>query len=601
MKHEQETQSDNPQLVLHGIAGSRGISIGKVLLVYSSTGGIPQYEIDDADIDDELERFKAAVGMAIKAIDLILSGKKDSAGAVAESEANHHAVLESHRLMLQDPDFHERVASLAHISHQNIEWIVHLAIKELTDKLGAARSEYLRERISDLQDIERRLLNQLLGRELPDLKNLGSDKILVCDDLLPSDAICMDKRHVLGVAMDHGGKTSHTAILTRAFEIPSVLGLGKISSEAKHDDIIIIDGNSGVVVLRPDSKTLKEYQQRQKDWQKREVRLMRLTQLPAETRDGKLIHLKANIEIPEEVDSVISHGADGVGLYRSEFLFLQSAELPDEDSQYEIYSRVLESLPGRPVTIRTLDLGGDKLFAGRLEYQEKNPILGWRAIRMCLAEKELFRTQLRALLRASAHGNLRIMFPMISGLDELNQAIAMYQSVRAELVQEAVPMAASIPIGVMIEIPSAAMISDILARKVDFFSVGTNDLIQYTLAVDRGNEKVAYLYEPFHPAVLRMLMLIIKNAHANAIPVAMCGEMASDPLAALILLGLGLDEFSMGAVAIPEVKQIIRSVTLLEAEELVGTIMDMKTHEEIYHYISQLMEKRFEYSINNQG
>ncbi|MFW6364103.1 MAG: phosphoenolpyruvate--protein phosphotransferase, partial [Spirochaeta sp.] len=395
--------------------------------------------------------------------------------------------------------------------------------------------------------------------------------------------------------MDQGGKTSHTAILTRAFEIPAVLGLSRVSDAAKHGDTIIIDGGAGRVVLRPDAKTMREYEQKRREWRKREVRLMRYTNLPAETRDGKLIFLKANIEIPEEIDSVISHGADGVGLYRSEFLFLQSGSIPDEEAQYRVYSQVLESMSGKTVTIRTLDIGGDKLFPGRFDHRDKNPILGWRAIRLCLSEKQLFRTQLRALLRASAHGKLRIMFPMISGLDELNQVFDLYREVYEELQREAVPVAAYIPIGIMIEIPSAAVISDILAKRVDFFSIGTNDLIQYTLAVDRGNERIAYLYEPFHPAVLRMLTLIIRNAHANGIPVAMCGEMAGDPLATLILLGLGLDEFSMGAVAIPEVKQIIRNVTLLEAEELVGTIMDMKSHEEIHGYIAQLMEKRFDY------
>ncbi|MFW5800964.1 MAG: phosphoenolpyruvate--protein phosphotransferase [Spirochaeta sp.] len=586
MKHEQETD----MVVLNGIPVSPGIAIGSALVFTSLGSSIPQYDISPADAENEIVRFQAALDAAIYEIDEVIRQKSDQ-----PNNDDSISMLESHRLMLQDPDMQEQVTKLVTAKRQNVEWIFHGVIQEIMDKLNLSENEYLRERISDLQDVERRVLNRLIGRNLPNLRKLNSDKILICDDLMPSDAISMDTRHVLGVAMDQGGKTSHTAILTRAFEIPAVLGLSRVSDAAKHGDTIIIDGGAGRVVLRPDAKTMREYEQKRREWRKREVRLMRYTNLPAETRDGKLIFLKANIEIPEEIDSVISHGADGVGLYRSEFLFLQSGSIPDEEAQYRVYSQVLESMSGKTVTIRTLDIGGDKLFPGRFDHRDKNPILGWRAIRLCLSEKQLFRTQLRALLRASAHGKLRIMFPMISGLDELNQVFDLYREVYEELQREAVPVAAYIPIGIMIEIPSAAVISDILAKRVDFFSIGTNDLIQYTLAVDRGNERIAYLYEPFHPAVLRMLTLIIRNAHANGIPVAMCGEMAGDPLATLILLGLGLDEFSMGAVAIPEVKQIIRNVTLLEAEELVGTIMDMKSHEEIHGYIAQLMEKRFDY------
>ncbi len=592
MKHKQEERC--PQQIVEGIAASSGIAIGPALVFGSNGSAVPQYDIGEHDLEAEMQRFLASVESAVAALDKILEVQKKDQEVDGGQRV---AMLESHRLMLRDPDLHDRVQELLAEKMQNAEWILHTSIQEMVEKLGRSTSEYLRERASDLQDVERQLLNALMGWQMPDLVNLDSDYILVCDDLLPSQAITMDKRHVLGLAMDHGGKTSHTAILTRAFEIPSVLGLRSISAIAQNGDTVIVDGSSGTVVVRPDAVTLQHYRQKQKAWQKREVRLMRYTQLPAETRDGKLIQLKANMEIPEEVDSVLTHGADGVGLYRSEFLFLQSATMPDEQMQYEVYSRVLDDLPGKSVTIRTLDLGGDKLFPGNMDYHEKNPILGWRAIRFCLSETDVFRTQLRALLRASAHGKLRIMFPMVSGLEELNQALELLREVREELLREAVPMAANIPVGVMIEIPAAAMISDILARKVDFFSIGTNDLIQYTLAVDRGNERVAYLYEPFHPAVLRMLTVIIRNAHLNGIPVAMCGEMAGDPLASLILLGMGLDEFSMGAAAIPEIKHIIRSFTLLEAEELVGTVMEMKTHDEIYQYISQLMEKRFDFTF----
>ncbi|AFG38023.1 phosphoenolpyruvate--protein phosphotransferase [Spirochaeta africana] len=589
MKYEQEPET----VLLQGIAVSPGIAIGKALVFSSLNSHIPQRDIEQSDVEAERQRFHAALAAAASE----LQAETRRLEKLGDS-ADQAAMLESHTLMLQDPELQDQVDKLLSIKLQNAEWIVHGVIQELINKLGRSQHTYLRERTSDLQDVERRILNHLMGRDLPNLHQLGEEQILVCDDLMPSDAIRMDTRNVLGVAMDQGGKTSHTAILTRAFEIPAVLGLSTVSDQANHGDTLILDGSTGTVILRPDARQLRDYQQRQRDWHRREVRLMRYTNLPAETRDGKLIFLKANIEIPEEVDSVLSHGADGVGLYRSEFLFLQSGSIPDEETQYRVYSQVLEALPGKTVTIRTLDIGGDKLFPGRFDHQDKNPILGWRAIRLCLSETDLFRTQLRALLRASAHGKLRIMFPMVSGIEELNQVLALYDSVVEELHREAVPMAAYIPVGIMIEIPSAAVVSDVLAKRVDFFSIGTNDLIQYTLAVDRGNERVAYLYEPFHPAVLRLLTTIIRNAHANGIPVAMCGEMAGDPLATLILLGLGLDEFSMGAAAIPEVKQILRNVTLLEAEELVGTIMDMKSHDEIQSYVAQLMEKRFDYRTN---
>jgi phosphotransferase system enzyme I (PtsI) len=324
---------------------------------------------------------------------------------------------------------------------------------------------------------------------------------------------------------------------------------------------------------------------------------MRLNNLPAETRDGKLIYLKGNIEVVEEVDGVLSHGADGIGLFRSEFLFMRPDGLPSEDEQLAAYRRVLEAMNGEPVTIRTLDVGGDKVSSAINPGDEKNPILGWRAIRVCLSEKELFRTQLRAMLRASVHGKLRIMFPMISGVPELNQALEILDEVRNDLRGRDVPFDEDIPIGIMIEVPSAALISDTLARKVDFFSIGTNDLIQYTIAVDRGNERTAYLYQPFHPAVLRLIKLVIDNAHNEGLPVAMCGEMAGDPLASVVLLGLGLDEFSMSAVGIPEVKRIIRSVSLAEAEELAGDIMEMRSAAEIDRAVREHMKQHFDLAV----
>ncbi len=407
----------------------------------------------------------------------------------------------------------------------------------------------------------------------------------------------MNKRMVKAIVMDAGGKTSHTAIIARSFEIPAVLGLSSITRLVQGDEQIIVDGNSGVVIVDPDEETLEKYHRILNRWQEHEVRLMRLNTLPAETRDGKLIFLKGNIEIPEEVDGVINHGASGIGLYRSEFLFLRPSGLPTEDEQYEAYKQVLEAMENRPVTIRTLDIGGDKFSEKIGTHNEKNPILGWRAIRLCLSRLDLFRTQLRALLRASMHGRLQIMFPMISGVHELNRALDILSEVKDDLRSEEIPFADEIPVGIMIEVPSAALTSDILARKVDFFSIGTNDLIQYTIAVDRGNERVAYLYEPFHPGVIRLIKTIIDNAHAEGLSVAMCGEMAGDPLASVVLLGLGLDEFSMSAVGLPEVKQIIRSVSLAEAEELAGRIMELRDTDDVDRAVKDYMQQRFDLEV----
>jgi phosphotransferase system enzyme I (PtsI) len=505
--------------------------------------------------------------------------------------------LDTHIMMLKDPEFAERVERKLRDSKENVEWILHLVIQEMVDRLGTSTDEYLRERASDFQDVAKRVLGHLMYRDRFVLSDLDEDVILVTHDLLPSDAVAMNKRRIRAMAMDAGGRTSHTAIIARSFEIPAVLGLSNVSRMACTGDQMIVDGNRGIVVLAPDDATSRRYRAIEQEWHEREVRLMGLNDLPAETRDGKLITLKGNIEVPEEVDSLFAHGADGVGLYRSEFLFLKPGQLPSEEEQFRAYRSVLEAMGEKPVTIRTLDIGGDKVVPELEDIGERNPILGWRAIRFCLSNLELFRTQLRALFRASVCGNLEIMFPMISGIEELGRTMEVVEEVRSDLKGEGIPVAEEIPFGIMIEVPSAAMTSDILARRSDFFSIGTNDLIQYTLAVDRGNEKIAYLYEPFHPGVLRLLQMVIDNAHANGISVGMCGEMAGDPSAAIILLGLGLDEFSMSAFTIPEVKRIIRSVTLAEAQEVVGTVMDMKSYHDIDEYVRELMEDRFDVRV----
>ena len=576
---------------IRGISASPGISLGRVFVFLDDSPTIPRYKIENHHIPKELRRFEDAREKATAELSGLKERGKDE---LSEEETEF---LDTHMMMLADPEFGERVERQLRESKENVEWILHVVIEEMVDRLGNSSDEYLRERAADFHDVARRVLGHLMYRDRIVLSDLSEDVILVAHDLLPSDAVAMNKRRVKAIAMDAGGRTSHTAIIARSFEIPAVLGLSMISRTVSSGDEMIVDGNRGLVIVNPDKATRERYREIEKEWHEREVRLMGLNDLPAETRDGKLIRLKGNIEVPEEVDSLFAHGADGVGLYRSEFLFLKPGHLPSEEEQFRAYRSVLESLGEKPVTIRTLDIGGDKVVPELEDVGERNPILGWRAIRFCLSNLDLFRTQLRALLRASMYGNLEIMFPMISGVEELQRVMEIVEEVRSDLRSEGIAVAEEIPFGIMIEVPSAAITSDILARHSDFFSIGTNDLIQYTLAVDRGNEKIAYLYEPFHLGVLRLLRTVIDNAHANGISVGMCGEMAGDPSATLILLGLGLDEFSMSAFTIPEVKRIIRSVTLAEAEEVVGTAMEMKSYNDIDAYMRKLMEERFDVRV----
>lgn len=572
-----------------GISASPGIYIGNIFLYLDDIQQVPRYEIDDKDIEAELERFHTAATKAGAEI-RVLQEKTNSTMGSEESR-----LLDSHMLMLKDPEFIRRIEENLKEEQLNIEWILYKTARELVMMLESSQDDYLRERSVDIHDVANRVYNHLVYRDRISFSDITENVILVTRNLLPSDALTLNGSTVKGIAMDMGGKTSHTAILARSFEIPAVLGLSNITKHARNGVEMIVDGNTGTVILEPDTATLKAYLEKMKEWQHREMELLSLNELPAETRDGKAIQLMGNIEIPEETESVIAHGATGIGLYRTEYLFLLPGDFPSEEIQFEEYSRVLKDMEGHgSVTLRTLDIGGDKVIPGLEGLDEKNPILGWRAVRFCLSMQDIFRTQLRAMLRASVYGELRIMFPMISGLEELESVLEILVEVKNDLKKENIAFKENVPVGIMIEVPSAALISDLLAKKVEFFSIGTNDLIQYTIAVDRGNEKIAYLYEPFHPGVLRLLKIVIDNAHAAGIPVGMCGEMAGYPLATVLLLGLGLDVFSMSAFTIPEVKKIIRSVSLSEAEEFVGIVMEMKSAREIDEYVRKWMNERFD-------
>jgi phosphoenolpyruvate-protein phosphotransferase (PTS system enzyme I) len=566
-----------------GISASPGIARGKAFLFLEDRFTIPRYDITPVQIDAEYARFIDALGKASAEVRDLVTGRDGG-------------LFEAQLLMFDDPDLKDKVRAALGQSLRNVESVVQQIVEQMTGKLAQSESQYLRERVVDFTDVGDRIQGHLLSRKRTRLSDISEPVILVTHNLMPSDTLGLDRALVLGIAADAGGKTSHTAILARALEIPAALGLREVSRTVADGDEVIVDGNEGRVVVGPDQPTRALYDERRRVWERKYVMLKAQRDLPAETTDGRLLSVEANIEVPEEADSVLAHGADGIGLFRSEFLFLQPGRFPTEDEQYAAYASVLTAMKGRPVTIRTLDLGGDKVMPGFPDAADGNPLLGWRAIRFCLARPEVLRTQLRALLRASVHGSLRIMFPLISGAGELDRIEQVLAEVKADLGRERTSFREDIPVGIMIEVPSAAVTSDILAARSDFFSIGTNDLIQYTLAVDRGNEKVAYLYEPFHPGVLRLIRTTIENAHARGIPVGMCGELAGDPLATVVLLGLGLDSFSMGPIGIPLIKKIVRSVGILEAETFVRGLLPLGSGAEIERAVRQWMEERLEFS-----
>jgi phosphotransferase system enzyme I (PtsI) len=430
------------------------------------------------------------------------------------------------------------------------------------------------------------ILRNLVGEELEKISGIDEKAIVVAHDLSPADTAQMDREKIIGFATDIGGKTSHTSIIARAMEIPAVGGLENVTDQVETGDHIIVDGLSGRIIINPCEATFKEYLDRQRRYRYLEKEIHKYADLPAETIDGKRIHIAGNIEIMDEIPALVSHGAEGIGLYRTEFLYLNRTSPPDEDEQFEAYLEVLRKVAPDPVTIRTLDVGMDKFMRFFDHPLELNPAMGLRSIRFCLKEKPLFKVQLRAILRASAHGRLRIMFPMISGVDELRKARALLDEAMEELDREGIEYDRSLEVGIMIEVPSAALVADLLAVEVDFFSIGTNDLIQYALAIDRVNEHVAYLYQPLHPAVLRLIKQVVDAGHRAGIRVGMCGEMAGEPLYAMVLLGMGLDELSMNAYSIPRVKKVIRGANMKAARELVKEVLVLPTAEDIMLYLA---------------
>jgi len=568
---------------LIGIPASPGVAIGRVHPVDRRRARVPRYHIEAEKIDAELARLDAAVKLSVSQLQAI----RQSLG-----EGTQGDILDAHSMMASDPSVLGSARSLVEEELLNAEWAMKRVFREVSEKLG--NDGYLAERRADLDEVCDRIVHNLIGESPVTVAELPpEDAIIVAFDLSTADAaVLLSSGKVKGLVTDFGSKTSHTAILARALEGPCVVGTGQASELTQLGDLIALDGGTGEVLISPEAEDLLRFEQARADSKSREASLLEERDLPAVTAEGRRIGLWANIEFPEEVPSVLAHGGEGVGLYRTEFLYLNREELPTEEEHYRAYASILTAMEGKPVTIRTLDLGGDKLPIGHRSH-EANPALGLRAIRFTLKHPQLFRTQIRAMLRASTLGNLRIMLPMIAAVGELREAKAQIAAIKAELLREGHKVAEEIPLGIMIETPAAALGADRLGRECDFFSIGTNDLIQYSLAIDRGNRDVAYLYKPLHLGVLRLIQAAVEGARDNGIQVAMCGEMAGDPAYALLLLALGLDVLSMNPADIPAVKRVLRGASMRDSRELLEAAMSFSSVDEIERFVLGEMRRRF--------
>jgi len=552
--------------IMQGIPASPGVAIGKAFFVNRALPRSVHSTVTGDKIDEEVAAFLRAVVRSKEQIQLIRDGVKDQS-------TDHYQILSVHLALLDDSMLVDQTVRLIRENRFKADWAFNKVLQNLLETFHRIEDKYLRERGQDLRQIGHRVLENLAGRTMESVVSIKEPVVVIAHDLSPADTAQILKSPVLGFATDVGSKTSHTAITARSLGTPAVVGLERVTVEFAENETVVVDGEEGVVILRPSPEALKEYTDKQKAYAARIRDLAKFSKLPTVTKDGKTLKLLANIEFSEEADVALRSGALGVGLYRTEFLYLNRKDLPSEEEHFQTYRRIAEKFGRHPVTIRTLDLGGDK-FVSQLELaEEMNPAMGLRAIRFCLRERDIFKQQIRAILRASSHGQVQMMFPMISGVGELRTALAVVEEARSELRKRRISYDRNMRVGIMVEIPSAAIIADQLAREVDFFSIGTNDLIQYVLAIDRVNEHVSYLYEPLHPAILRLIRRVVDGGHDAGIPVAMCGEMAGEPLYAYVLLGLGVDEWSMNAASIPRVKRILRKSVAYEAREFVAELL----------------------------
>jgi len=576
-----------PRQVLEGIAASSGIVMGRAFLVHRGRVSIPHRAVEADQIASEIKRFKRAIERSKHQL------REIKEKILAEEVRRHFFILDVHLMILEDKMLIQDTIEVIKTRRINAEWALDSVIGKLNAAFDTIEDEYLRERKNDLTYVAQRIFRNLVGGGYDDLSQVKGDVIVVAHDLSPADTIQMNLNNVAGFITDFGGRVSHTAILSRSLGIPAIVGLETATSMINGGDFLIIDGYAGTVIINPDKATSDEYIERQKQIRLFEREVLKYAALPAETRDGYRIRLGANIELAEELPMAISHGAEGIGLYRTEILYLNREDVPSEEEQFRAYKGIVEGIAPSSAVIRTLDVGGDKFLSNYGYDHEVNPALGLRAIRFSLKEPSLFKIQLRGMLRASAFGKLKILFPMISGVAEIRRAKAILAEAKEELAAEGIPFDEGVEVGAMIEIPSASIIADSLANEVDFFSIGTNDLIQYALAIDRINEHVSYLYEALHPAILRMIRGVVEAGHRAGIEVAICGEMAADPAYILILLGLGLDELSMAPFNIPRVKKILRSSSYEEGKQLLEEVSRFSTAAEIEEYVKKSMEERF--------
>lgn len=577
-----EVQQDT---YLVGLGVSPGIGIGRVCLL-NRLALVAEWQIDDDEIDSEISRFRTALSEAV----LQLSDVKQN--VASQSHLREHIyILDTHLLILEDELLIEQTEALIRQNH-NAESALNQTLKKLRVMFENIEDDYLRERSSDLDAVGQRLQRILAGVKDSTLEQIQEKALVAAHDLSPADTMQLDKTKVVGFLTDRGGKTSHSAILARSLGIPAVVGLESATAVVENEMPAIVDGSTGVVILNPSEETFREYLKRKLAFEYLEKELTAYRDLSSETVDHFEVALRANLELLSEVPAALNDGALGIGLYRTEFLYMNRNEPPDEEEQVKAYSEIVKSIAPYPVTIRTLDVGGDKFVSDVSLEHEDNPAMGLRAIRLSLRDVGLFKVQLRAILRASAEGNVRIMFPMISGVSEIRTCKRILRVVMGELESEGLPFNAAVKIGIMIETPSAVMIASLLAREVDFFSIGTNDLIQYCLAVDRGNEHVAYLYEPLHPAIIRALKQVCDAAQEAGIDVSVCGEMAAEPIYVPIMLGLGFNELSMNHACIPRVKRVLRNLTRVECENLLHELLQLSTGKEISTQIDKEMRRR---------
>lgn len=573
--------------LLKGVPASPGIAISKVFKLKSESISIDPTIVDDSSVDTEVEKF-------VKAVEKSKSELKSLQSKVVRKVGLENAkIFDVHQLLLEDSVIIEETIHSIKKENKSAEFAFFHIMQKYENTLNGSSTNHFQNRSSDLRDVKRRVIRHIQGDRTDQLNQLSGSAVIVTNDLTPSDAVMLEKRKVLGFATDLGGRTSHAAIMARSMEVPSVVGLRRIFNLVEEGDRIVIDGNEGKVLIQPDEKTINHYRKLQEKYYDTNRKLDEIRDLKCLTIDGKEIELSANLEFSDEAESVKSHGAKGVGLYRTDYIYLTKKELPTEEEQFQEYRKIVKKISPDPVIIRTMDLGGDKLPKSFLIPPQENPFLGWRAIRISLERKDIFKTQLRAILRASGAGNVKILFPMISGLDEVHECKKALENAKSELQKEGIKYDLDIEIGVIIEVPSAALLADKIAKEVDFLSIGTNDLVQYLLAVDRGNERIAYLYQHLHPAILRMIKQIIMAGHQEGVWVGMCGEMASDPLSTLILIGMDLDEFSVSPIAVPEIKKIIRSTEYREAARIAKKVLQFDRPSEVERFMTKVVRKKF--------